>query len=383
MNPHIVYDYIIVGAGAAGLHLALAILTDPYFENQSVLIIDKETKSINDKTWCFWECGEGKWDRIISQEWTLGAFYSVSNRQLLQLQPYRYKMLESLKFYEYAKKELSQCDRMDWIHEEVMEIEEGEIKKVKVSQNQYLGREVFDSRYDFSFLEIKDKYAKILQHFKGWEIETAESQFDPREFIMMDFRVKWPESTSFIYVLPFSNNRALIECTFFSPQLVQDEVYDSMLRSYMSNILKIKEYRISRTEKGVIPMTDFPFQQSHRPGITKIGTAGAWVKPSSGYSFKNCEKMSRKLIENIKNGNSRNQGLLKWRYRKYDSILLDILQSKNHLGEKIFTELYTRNPIQRIFRFLDEESNWVEDLRLISSLSAGPFLQSAWNLIKR
>lgn len=48
-----IFDYAIIGAGAAGLNLAMAMLNDPFFEDKRILIIEKEDKEINDKTWSF------------------------------------------------------------------------------------------------------------------------------------------------------------------------------------------------------------------------------------------------------------------------------------------------------------------------------------------
>ena len=44
----------------------------------------------------------------------------------------------------------------------------------------------------------------------------------------------------------------------------------------------------------------YPFYKESTKNITKIGTAGGWVKPSTGYSFKSCEKYSLKILKNIK-----------------------------------------------------------------------------------
>jgi len=38
------YDYIITGSGASGLMLAYRMANDSFFDNSSILIIDKEKK---------------------------------------------------------------------------------------------------------------------------------------------------------------------------------------------------------------------------------------------------------------------------------------------------------------------------------------------------
>ena len=46
------FDYIIAGAGAAGLTLAY-LLMEYEDREKSILIIDKDSKSTNDRTWSF------------------------------------------------------------------------------------------------------------------------------------------------------------------------------------------------------------------------------------------------------------------------------------------------------------------------------------------
>ena len=82
------FDYIIIGAGAAGLHLAMAICDDPFFKGSNILIVDKDSKNINDKTWCFWEKGKGKWDDILDYKWATGSFFTENKKISFGLSPY-------------------------------------------------------------------------------------------------------------------------------------------------------------------------------------------------------------------------------------------------------------------------------------------------------
>ena len=66
-----IYDYIIVGAGAAGLMLANAMALDPFFSDKRILILDKDPKEANDRTWCFWEKNEGPLEALICRDWSL------------------------------------------------------------------------------------------------------------------------------------------------------------------------------------------------------------------------------------------------------------------------------------------------------------------------
>ena len=53
------FDFIICGAGASGLLLLKAIREDSFFNEKSILIIEKEIKNVNDRTWSYWESPNG------------------------------------------------------------------------------------------------------------------------------------------------------------------------------------------------------------------------------------------------------------------------------------------------------------------------------------
>lgn len=364
------YDFAIVGTGAAGLQLAIQMNQDPFFQNKSILLLDKEDKKNNDRTWSFWEEGETEWDKIAWHTWNKGQFVNQHQSIRFDLNPYTYKSVRSADFYNYARQKFAGRENLKWVKDDIKEVNDTSIVGVS---NHYLARHVFDSRVDESFIQNQGKYHSLIQHFRGWFIKTKKDVFDPDSFVMMDFRLKWQNSTSFIYVLPSSSTEALVEFTLFNDQLIEQEVYESYIKEYISEYLHASDYEICEIEQGAIPMTDFPFHKLHEKNITKIGTAGGWVRPSSGYSFKNAERYSSMIIENIKNRKHPSTGIANSRFRKYDSVFLSVLKTRNDLGEDIFTRLYTKPDIQSVFKFLDEDSTFIEDLKVMLSLNKAPF----------
>jgi lycopene beta-cyclase len=370
------FDYIIIGNGLAGLQLALALSKDRFFDNKMIGLIDSSTKVTNDKTWCFWEIGSGKWDNIVHRTWDSANFISKNLDIKLPLNPYTYKMIRSEDFYASCKNILSKKDNFRFIIDEVMDVVEKTEVKITAKTSSYSANHVFDSRIDKSFFNIADKYIRINQHFKGWVIETEDNYFNTDSFTMMDYRLKDGNQTTFTYVLPFSSKTALVEFTYFTPNRVEDKTYDFYLKKYISEILKIQKYTIKEVEKGNIPMTNFPFNQSSTKNVTKIGTAGGWVKGSTGYSFRHVEKKVSKIVENLKQNRNPTRELHNWKYQFYDTIFLKVLKDENDKGEWIFERFYSKNSINAMFRFLDEESSFTEELKIMHSLFSCSFIKA-------
>lgn len=367
------YFYVIIGGGLAGLQLARQLSRDVFFKGKKIAIIDSDF-SMPVKTWCFWEKGKGKWDDLLTKSWNKGKFISSEENIDLQLSPYTYKMIKAKDYHQKLQDEIEESGDIEFITDEIRKIDPVTMK-AKGLKKSYGATHFFDSRVDPSYLESK-KHTTIFQHFKGWEVETEKPVFTPNSFTMMDYRIKYPDATAFTYILPFTEKKALVEYTFFSPFLTEDKVYDEMLQQYFEKILKTKDFKIKSTETGVIPMTDFPFDKANTEQITKIGTGGGWVKPSTGYSFKNTEKRIGKIIENIKSGKLPGENLINYKFRKYDAIFLDVLAQNNQKGEEIFTKFYNKNSPQDIFRYLDEETSVSEDLKIMLSLYSFDFVTS-------
>ena len=376
------FDFIIIGAGLSGLHLAHSFLNDPFFKDFSIAIIDKSSKSKNDKTYCFWEKGKGNWDSILTKSWTSALVYGTSKKINVPLLPYTYKMVKSLDFYNFVLSEIEASNTIQFFKDDVQYVNEDNIVTVTCNTNSFQAKHVFDSRVTEDF--EKDKTATtLLQHFKGCTISTKKPTFNPEVLTMMDYRLTYKNTTSFMYVLPITPTKALIEYTFFSPSLVEDHIYDSHLKTYISNTLSITDYAIIESEKGVIPMTDYKFKKHHTDAITKIGTAGGWVKGSSGYSFKMSEKKSKRIIENIKTGSHPTNGLYNNKFELFDVIFLKVLKDDNSYGPKLFQDFYSKNEMAIALKFLDEETSFNEDLKIVWSLRSFKFVKAFFKTLFR
>ncbi len=374
--PKTHYDYIIVGNGLAGLQLALAISKDHFFNDKQIALIDPSTKTKNDKTWSFWETEPSQWNQLAYKSWQKANIYSSKKHIQLQLQPYTYKSVRAIDFYTEVKTQLKKQTNISFLIERVTSVKENDNVEVTTESNSYTANHVFDSRIPKDFKTKGSQYTTLIQHFKGWVIKTETDTFDEDEVTMMDYRLKDGNQTTFMYVLPFSKKEALIEFTYFTEKTVDEGVYDSFIKQYINDFLNIQDYKIIETEIGKIPMTNFPFDSYNTENITKIGTAGGWVKGSSGYSFKHTEKKVKKIIDNLKSNRTPSHNLFKRKYKFYDKVFLKVLKDENHKGEWIFQEFYDKNSIQIMFRFLDEDSTFFEEVRVMLSLFSWSFIKA-------
>lgn len=368
------YYYVIVGGGLAGLQLAARIHQDVFFKGKKIAIIETSNKNQNDKTWCFWQNSPGTWDHLISKSWNKAQFHSSEFSKTIDLGAYSYHMIRSIDFYNDVKSRLEKSDDIFFIKDRILKIDPVTRTAIGEKKN-YTATHFFDSRVDASY-QTDEKSSTLYQHFKGLIIETENPVFRPSVFTMMDFRKTYKDTTSFTYILPFSETKALVEFTFFTPYLTDEKVYDVMLEDYFQNILHLKSWNVIEKEKGVIPMTDFDFGKQNSDYITKIGTGGGWVKASSGYSFKNTERNVERLIQNIKSSRPPSEGIYSRKFKFYDAIFLDVLYRRNDLGTNLFSKFYQKNSIEQIFRFLDEETTFSEEIKILFSLFHPEFLKS-------
>ena len=370
------YDYAILGGGAAGLSLALELVNSP-LEKKSILIVEKDAKNTNDRTWCFWSDRPTRFDGIARKAWPRLRFQSEGLDRTWELQPMRYMMVRGLDFYEYARAELARHN-VTFV-QGLAEVQDGKDKAtLQAGGESHTAEWAFDSRIrSEDVIPNPKRFHYLKQHFTGWEIETDAPVFDPQTVTMFDLRTPQRGGVTFFYILPFSPTNALVEYTLFSAQVLPDGDYEQALRGYLTTNLGLKEYRILEKEHGVIPMSDHPLPRRLGERILAIGTRGGRVKPSTGYAFARIQRDSGRIVQSLlRTGQPFAIPPDAWRYRFYDSVVLDVFAKEPELGRPILESIFARNPLQRVLRFLDDSSSVWEDLQILRAPQAGPFLRA-------
>jgi lycopene beta-cyclase len=146
----------------------------------------------------------------------------------------------------------------------------------------FRGRSVIDCRGP---ADPKPVFAGCgFQKFYGFEVELDEAW--PFESpIIMDSDVDQGDGFRFVYSLPLTQRRVLVEDTRFSdtPNIDRQESCE-LVRSYLRRH-GVDAFEIVREEFGVLPM---PFSSELMPASSSPlsgGYAGGWFHAATGYSF--------------------------------------------------------------------------------------------------
>lgn len=342
------------------------------------MVLDKAPKTENDRTWCFWEKSPGLFEPVVYHQWGRLAFYSEQYAAALDIHPYRYKMIRGIDFYRHTQEQASAYSNVHWHYAPVRDIRQGTAQaEVLTDQQSFTADFVFNS-IPFHEPQPGRHDHRLLQHFQGWLIRSETPCFDPGMAVFMDFRVSQQYGATFVYCLPVSPTEALVEYTLFSEDLLPDTVYAEALRDYIAAIPGIGNYTILHREKGVIPMTNarYPLREGR---IVQMGTAGGEVKGSSGYAFQFIQKRTAAIVESlVATGHPyAEKELFPGRFRLYDSILLRVLGKRKMTAPALFTGIFRHNPPARVLRFLDNETGFADDLRIMQSVPMRVFLPAA------
>jgi lycopene beta-cyclase len=376
------YDYIFTGTGAAALSLLTRMIESGRFNDRKILLIDRAEKNQNDRTWCFWQKEAGYFEHLVYRNWDQLSFHSKEYSKNLHNQPYQYKMIRGIDFYRYCFDKINNHPGIDRIFGDIELTTRKDVKpSLQVNgESVDIGKAlVFNSIYKDPATEKKGIH--FLQHFKGWIIDTGNKKFDSSKATLMDFRVHQKHGASFVYVLPLSENRLLVEYTLFTAKLLRNEEYDAELQYYINHFLQLNDFSIVDQEYGVIPMSTASFP-SEQEGIYNIGTAGGQTKASTGYTFQFIQKQANTIFQQLLNNQPiefSNQ--TKGRFHYYDKVLLTVLADGKLGGDQVFSRLFARNKAASIFKFLDNESSLIEDIRIMSTLPFFPFLNAGWKAL--
>ena len=383
------YDYIIAGAGCAGLSLLHYIHQYSSLHQKKILIIDQNLKKSNDRTWCFWEEGSSDFESLLTTSWNTISIHQADRNFYLPTAPFTYKMIQGLDFYKHVIDYAKQFNNVYWQEATISSMEtEGLHQKEALPTHAIVhweagmakGRKVFssilpiDDLYNISQTNQTEPF--LWQHFKGHLIEFENPVFDAHVARLMDFNVNQHGATGFMYVLPLNNKKALVEYTLFSDQILEIPMYDLALNDYLAKHYPDCVYTIEHEEIGAIPMTHQSFSNFEAP-IYAIGALGMAIKASTGYAFQFIQQQSKNIVIQLEQGLAIQTNIHNTRHRFYDAVLLHVLFYHKMEGAEIFKRIFAKNEAATVFKFLSNTSTLWEDIQIMRSLPTRIFLPAA------
>ncbi|HMB97023.1 MAG TPA: lycopene cyclase family protein [Balneolaceae bacterium] len=381
------YDYIIAGAGAAGLSLLWHLLNSSLKEKK-ILVIDKTLDPDNEKTWCFWDLENFPFTEIIHFSWDTLKIISPDGEKLEEnLKTYKYHSMRSNQLNRHVISYAKNFDNVDFREAVISSVYLSGSKAVLNTEDElYSAEYIFQSVFKPADYDSSAVDTSLKQHFKGWEIETDEKMFNPEVATLMDFDIDQKNGFSFFYQLPVSETCCLFEYTLFSENLLDEDSYDSEIKHYLTDKFELNpsDYKIRRTEFGIIPMEDRRYSSWYNGRTLNIGTAGGWTKPSTGYTFSRIQTRCRKIVGSLESGKKpkfRNGS--SYRFRVYDMMILYLIKKYPVKSVNIFSRLFKTSGMDRILTFLDEKTTIVEEISIFSKLPYSPFFHAIYKLKHR
>ncbi len=375
------FDLVFLGMGAANSLLFLELSRTQQLDLKKIAIIEPDSKNSNDRTFCFWatetEIQEFHLTELISKSWD---FATAGSQKHENISPLKYHHISAISLYNKVKEEIKKYP-VTYFHEFV------EDENIKIDEKQvHVTLADFKLETDFFFDSRPPKFKKctnnqtsLVQSFFGWNIKTEQSTFDSNEFVMMDFDLDQMGSTQFLYVLPFTENQALVELTAFQKNPLEKKDTEHLLHSEI--LKRFGEFQIIATESGNIPMCTAQIElptEKFNPYFATGAKAGN-IKPSTGYSFLTSCKQAQKISNDISSETSEKNKHTpyKTRFQFYDRLLLNILNQNPSAGKPIFERLFQRNSVKEVIYFLKEETQGWNEIKLLCSLPILPFLWAA------
>jgi lycopene beta-cyclase len=371
------YDFILAGGGLAGLSLACRLAETPAFDQRSILVVEQDAKTRNDRTFSFWGDGPGAFDAAIDCSWDRLRVAGPDGPQDLDLGEYRYHTIRGSDFYRHAQQRLAQHANVEFLRGHVQRIEDGpDVAALIVDGETITARWVFDSRPPRLAAQADDhRHTSLKLYFRGWEIETQPGVFDPTVATFMDFRTPQVSDVRFFYVLPFADNRALVEYTLFTETRLTHQETEQAISTYLRTVLGVDDFRIVAEEGGCLPITDAPFARQLGQRVLAIGVNGGRIKPSTGYAFSRVQVDSAAIVDSLlAHGHPCALPVSPAAFAWLDAVMLRVMRDHGQAIAPAFSALFSRNSMARVLRFLDEQASPLDVLKIMASLPAPLFV---------
>lgn len=277
--PTPTFDYLLIGGGLSNALIAMAVLRQK--PSARLALVERGPALGGNHLWCFHgfdlsEAGQALVEPLVVQRW---SGYSVRFPALARRLQTPYAAVSSERLAEHVSSVFAS-------HPNARLVLGRSVQSVRADGATLSDGEELSARV---VIDARGPEAHPTEHvigyqkFLGLELEL-DRPTDLEEPIVMDATVRQHDGFRFVYTLPLSPTRVLVEDTYFSdgPELDLAALRTRALE-YAGN-LGLSVARIARDETGVLPLPSAT-RPARAGSPFAAGYAGGWFHPTTGYSF--------------------------------------------------------------------------------------------------
>jgi lycopene beta-cyclase len=367
-------DLVILGAGCAGLSLAARLASGD--GDLRVVLVDPRTEFADDRSWSFWQHDHHSLRGIVAHEWNGWTYADLAGRSATHRVPgMSYQYIRGVDFYRWALAEIAGDDRIALrlgvaAHElSSVALPDGTAGvRVTTDEGALLARRVVDTR-------PRRTAALLYQCFSGVEVEHGGALATEADAVGLMTRMRsGADGLGFMYVLPLSPTRALVEWTRFSPVPLAEGVVVAERDAEIA-AMGLAGATVVREEGGILPMGRMPLDEQLIPGVVLAGNAGGALRDASGYAFLRIQRWARACAGALARGEdpAPHPGE-PWVRRQMDRIFLQALRAHPERTADYFMAMARGVAPHRLLRFLTDRATAGDLASIIASLPLLPFL---------
>jgi lycopene beta-cyclase len=379
-------DVVIVGAGAAGLSLAVRLAPT----GLRIEILDAREGFSDDRTFSgFHFPGSHPFEGAIQHRYSEVTLFDGRGEVRRSLGDTPYVSIAGDLFYAAALRRLALYPNVRLtLGTSVLEVRAKERSaEVLTSRGSIEAQLVVQA--SGRFRARKPAARELAQVFLGRVVRTERPIFSPDRATLMDFRQPQARGAHFIYVLPESERVALVEDTYFTTESIDDAAHDRAIADWLA-AAGAGATEVLRTERGSLPMTTAEAEAEPSPRIIPFGLAAGAAKGSTGYAFAFIQRHADALAQAIRSARLANHPTLlpKWPAVRgptahfFDAVFLRFVHEATAQGHpeavgSALVGLFRDADTASVARFLSERASPLDLVRVMAAMPTSPFLRSA------
>jgi lycopene beta-cyclase len=187
---------------------------------------------------------------------------------------------------------------------------------------------------------------------------------------------------NFMYVLPMSPQRALIEDTWFTPPTTGLPDARAAIASYLRDHFGVTRHRVLREEQGCLPMGAQSHGRAVPSRVLRLGLAAGDIRVATGYAYDAIQRRVASMLDTLDLALTTGMPVtapapafstfVRW----MDDVFMRAAHRRPDQLATWMAGLFERVPIARLQRFLHDGGSAVDRAAVIAALPPPPFLRA-------